>query len=95
MMLVLGSTFDTQPTVSPKRCSPSEGRVIRLLGHSRGHSNSIVATRTARLTTPVPILRRRLLPGVTALLVEGSRDRLESHLCRSVNAADANRQRGR
>src|SRR5258705_1999934 len=86
--MVLDSTFDTQPTVSPS--GRSRPGVNAYSPGSGGQSISTTAARSARLPAAAPIERKRLPPDTTRLLVKKSFDRVEDRvlvrggLCRGV-----------
>src|ERR1700687_1323210 len=73
--MVLDSTFDTQPTVSPSG-RPRPG-VNAYSPGSGGQSIRTTAARSARLPAAAPIERNRLPPEITRLLVKESFDRVE------------------
>src|SRR5512144_1746082 len=73
--MVLASTFETQPTVSPSAWpnpAVSEG--------SGGQSMKMTTARSVRLPTMAASESSRLLPGATCLLVEEPLDGVEDRV---------------
>src|SRR5712691_1115403 len=73
----LPSTFETQPTVSPPDCSRP---VTAWSRGSDGQRVKTTAARSTRLPAAAPIVRRRLFPGATRLLVEEPLDGVEDRI---------------
>src|SRR5258705_9970649 len=77
--MVLDSTFDTQPTVSPSGVC-ARAAVNSYSAVSGGQSISTTAARRARLPAAAPIVRKRLPPDTTRLVVKKSLDRVEDRI---------------
>src|SRR5882724_10049760 len=77
--MVLDSTFDTQPTVSPSGVCALTA-VNSYSAVSGAQSISTTAARRARLPAAAPIVRKRLPPDTTRLVVKKPLDRVEDRI---------------
>src|ERR1700730_6975257 len=90
--IVLASTFETQPIVSPSAWSRS---TVMVSDGSAGHSVKMTTARSTTLPTAAIRESSRLLPGATCLLVEKPLDRVEHRVLVLAGLGGGGRAGGR